>query len=64
MAWLPEPEMPAFRLNQDEAYQRLTVVLMRDEVIPLLERHGVSVEWNGALDTRILVADVDAVVLV
>ncbi len=47
-----------------ELYERLTVNLMTDEVIPLLERHGIAVSWNQELGTRILLENVDIYVAV
>ncbi|MCL2467854.1 MAG: cAMP-binding protein [Micrococcales bacterium] len=44
---------------KEETYQRLVIDLMRDEVIPLLERHGIDVEWDGSFARRILLKGVD-----
>lgn len=44
---------------KDETYRRLVTDLMRDEVVPVLERHGVEVEWDGDLGRRILLKGVD-----
>ncbi|MFC6147152.1 DUF6891 domain-containing protein [Corynebacterium nasicanis] len=59
-AYLSEEEWEALsEAEQSATYERLTVALMRDEVIPLLRRHGIGVEWNEELSTRILLTDVD-----
>lgn len=50
--------------DKEATYERLTVDLMVGDVLPVLERHGVRVEWNRELGTRILLDDVDTVVLV
>ncbi|GAA1505130.1 DUF6891 domain-containing protein [Nocardioides humi] len=64
-AFMDEQEWLALSDEQkDETYERLTVDLMVGEVIPVLERHGVTVEWNRELHTRILLDDVDTVVRV
>lgn len=46
----------------EEAYRVTTLSLMNDEVIPLLRRHGITVDWDGDLATRIRLSDVDFVV--
>lgn len=59
-AFLSEEEWEALGDEEQSAtYERLTVGLMRDEVIPLLRRHGIGVEWDEDLSTRILLTDVD-----
>jgi hypothetical protein len=45
--------------GQDDFYERITLDLMNQEVIPLLQRHGVEVEWDGNFATRILLNNVD-----
>jgi len=44
---------------KDQTYEHLVIGLMRNEVIPLLERHGIEVEWDGTLVHRILLKGVD-----
>ncbi|WGX97588.1 DUF6891 domain-containing protein [Nocardioides sp. L-11A] len=64
-AFMTEEEWLALSDADKEAtYERLTVDLMVGDVLPVLERHGVRVEWNRELGTRILLDDVDTVVLV
>ena len=58
-AYLPFEEWEALSdAEKDATYERLTVELMR-EAIPVLERHGVEVVWDGDLATRILVRNVE-----
>jgi len=45
--------------EKDTTYHRLTIGLMRDEVIPVLRRHGIDVEWDENPGARILLTDVD-----
>ncbi|MEZ5211842.1 hypothetical protein [Gordonia sp. (in: high G+C Gram-positive bacteria)] len=45
--------------QRDESYAARTLALMNDEVVPLLTQHGIGVEWNGSLDTRIKLTGVD-----
>ena len=33
--------------EKDEIYERLSVAMMRDKVVPVLERNGMRVDWNG-----------------
>lgn len=64
-AFMTEEEWLALsEQEREETYDRITVDLMNDEVIPVLERHGVNVVWDRRLATRILLEDVDAVVRV
>ncbi|MGL5808398.1 MAG: DUF6891 domain-containing protein [Nocardioides sp.] len=59
-AYLGEPEWEALPDDQKDRYYETTVLgLMNDEVIPILRQHGVTVRWDGALSTRILLDDVD-----
>ena len=44
--------------RKDEVYADHAVTLMRDEVIPILTAHGVPVNWDGDLNRRILLPDV------
>ncbi|MCL2090103.1 MAG: cAMP-binding protein [Micrococcales bacterium] len=44
---------------KDETYLRLVTDLMRNDVTPVLERHGIEVEWDGDLGRRILLKGVD-----
>ncbi|WP_454163251.1 DUF6891 domain-containing protein [Gordonia iterans] len=48
--------------QREENCARVTVGLMNDVVLPVLRRHGVGIEWNGDLDTRIKLTGVDFVV--
>ncbi len=59
-AYLSEDEWNALDgAGQDEFYERITLDLMNQEVIPTLQVHGVEVEWDGNFDTRILLNNVD-----
>lgn len=59
-AYLSEESWNALSDAQKETrYEQITVSLMNDEVIPLLEQHGIEVEWNRDLDKRILLSNVD-----
>ena len=50
--------------EREATYARETVTLMEEAVLPVFERHGIEVEWDHDLDTRIQVKGVDTVVLV
>ncbi|WP_435299118.1 DUF6891 domain-containing protein [Timonella sp. A28] len=56
-----EQEWDALGKKQDKAYEQTTLTLMREEVIPVFEKHGITVDWNGSLRTRILLDNVDYV---
>lgn len=59
-AWMTETEWNALpEREREQRYERIVTALMRDEVIPVLEAHGATVTWNGSLDTRIRLDDVD-----
>ncbi len=45
--------------NREETYDQLTRDLMVNEVFPILEKHGITVNWNQDLGTRILLGNVD-----
>lgn len=38
--------------EKDEIYERLSVAMMRDKVVPVLERNGMQVDWNGDFGRR------------
>ena len=38
--------------EKDEIYERLSVAMMRDKVVPILERNGMQVDWNGDFSRR------------
>ena len=38
--------------EKDEIYERLSVAMMRDKVVPVLERNGMQVDWNGDFSRR------------
>lgn len=48
--------------EQAQTYEKLTVELMDNEVIPVLEKHGIAVDWNRDLGTRILLENAEYVV--
>lgn len=50
--------------QQDATYADLVTTLVRDDVLPVLERHGVRASWDGDTGTRILLEDVDHYVAV
>ncbi|MFT4187067.1 MAG: hypothetical protein QM621_00635 [Aeromicrobium sp.] len=54
----PTTKKPLFQ-SKARHYESTVVDLMTNEVIPLLERHGVTVEWDGQLSRRILLKNVD-----
>lgn len=45
--------------QRQRLYREWTVGLMKEVVIPTLQRHGVGVDWNGDLGRRICLNDVD-----
>ncbi|AQP46353.1 hypothetical protein BW730_01010 [Tessaracoccus aquimaris] len=58
-AYIPFEEWePMSDADKESMYERTTVELMR-EAIPVLERHGVEVVWDGDLATRILLRNVE-----
>lgn len=58
-AYLPESEWDALPdQSKEETYTRLVTELMA-EAVPVLERHGVQVEWDGDLGVRILLKNID-----
>ena len=40
-------------------HKKLSVELMKDTIIPVLEKHGLSVEWKGNFDTRPFIGGVE-----
>ena len=40
-------------------HETLSVELMKDTVIPVLEKHGLSVKWKGNFDTRPFIGGVE-----
>lgn len=46
--------------KKSETYNRLSVELMRDKVIPVLKRNGIDVTWNGKYGTRPYLSNVEA----
>lgn len=62
---LPREEWDALdAAQQDATYARLVAALVSEEVVPVLERHGLRVSWDGSTGQRILVEDVDHYVAV
>ncbi len=62
-SFLTEQEWEALSDEEKDAtYERITVDLMVDAVLPVLERHGIEVTWERDLRTRILLSDIDTVV--
>ena len=45
--------------EKDSHYTRIVTELMNNEVVPVLQKHGIDVSWSGALDKRILLDGVD-----
>jgi hypothetical protein len=61
-AYFTEAEWEALTNTQkEETYSRVVRELMRDEVFPVLRRHGITPVWDGDLSRRILVTGVDYV---
>ncbi len=59
-AFLTEEQWKALTdAQRDETYTRLVTRLMEDEVFPVLEKHGVGVDWNRSLGTRIRLSNVE-----
>jgi len=59
-AYYPKDEWDALgKTGQEDTYLRLVTDLMRNEVFPVLERHGIEVEWDGKHKKRILLKNVD-----
>ena len=45
--------------QRKELYDATAINLMKTVVIPILQEHGMGVSWNGNMDTRILITDVE-----
>ncbi len=59
-AHISEEEYKALSSSQrEELYDATTIKLMRTVVIPILQEHGIGVSWEGNVDTRILLTDVE-----
>ena len=59
-AHISEEEYNALSNSQrEELYDATTINLMKTVVIPILQEHGMGVSWNGNMDTRILITDVE-----
>lgn len=59
-AYIPEDQWNALTDGQrEETYGRVVTDLMENEVFPVLEKHGVGVEWNRSLGTRIRLSNVE-----
>lgn len=58
-AHMTEAEFEALSEQQRaDYYERETIALMQRVVVPTFERHGITVEWDGSLDQRILIGGV------
>lgn len=59
-AHISEEEYKALSDSQrEELYDATTIKLMKTVVIPTLQEHGIGVSWEGNVDTRILLTDVE-----
>ena len=59
-AWTTEAEWTALPETQrDQRHAQIVTALMREDVIPVLEAHGITVAWDGSLGTRIHLSGVD-----
>ncbi len=59
-AHISEEEYKALSSSQrEELYDATTIKLMKTVVIPILQEHGIGVSWEGNVDTRILLTDVE-----
>lgn len=57
--YLPKEEWDAMSQEEQDSYYSATVrTLMATTVLPVLERHGMTVTWDGEIATRILVSGV------
>lgn len=45
--------------KKDSEYERIALELMNSVVLPTLQRHGIEVSWEGSLDRRIGLSNVD-----
>lgn len=50
--------------QKDEQYTQIVTDLMVNEVFPVLAKHGVEVDWNKDLGTRIKLSNVDSFISV
>lgn len=59
-AFMSEAEWGSLGEEQQDAwYSETLVALMREQVIPVLEKHGHEIEWNGSTGTRLLMKNSD-----
>ena len=59
-AHISEEEYKALSSSQrEELYDATTIKLMKTVVIPILQEHGIGVSWEGNVETRILLTDVE-----
>lgn len=59
-AYLSEESYRALSEAESEKfYWDTTIALMRDEVVPVLERHGIGVDWDSSPSKRIQLTGVD-----
>lgn len=60
-AWISEAEWTelASDAERDAAYMGYLTPLLRDEVLPVLERHGMTVTWDGTHHQRVLLQNAD-----
>lgn len=45
--------------ERDRTYDRLTLKLMKEVVVPIFEEHGIEVVWDGSMSRRIRLKGVD-----
>lgn len=43
----------------DELYERETLAVVREKVIPILESNGITVVWDGTMATRLLLSNAE-----
>lgn len=59
-AWISDAEWESFTEgDQETRYAELAIALMVNEVIPVLERYGMTVAWDRTLESRILLSNAD-----
>ena len=59
-AFWSEAEWDAMsRAEKDSAYEKATLDLMNSIVLPTFKSHGITVNWDGTLKTRIFIEGVD-----
>lgn len=50
--------------QKQDTYTEIVSALVKNEVVPILEKHGIGVQWDGDIGTRIRLLNVDSFIAV